>query len=77
MPRRGPQEFRELATALEDARIAIRAAREDLTRVNAGLSQRVDASAASLTAATTELSVMHTIVPTSHAREWRPSLAPC
>jgi len=62
VPLAGPREVRDLASALDEMRLTIRDTREDLMRLNRGLTQRVAASTADLSAATLELSVMHQIV---------------
>lgn len=62
VPVSGPREVRDLASALDEMRLTIRDTREDLVRINRGLTQRVAASTSDLSAATLELSVMHQIV---------------
>lgn len=62
VPRSGSREMRELAAALDEMRLAIRETREDLVGHNVELAQRVETSDAGLSAATVELSVMHSII---------------
>ncbi len=57
--RSGPAEVRALAAAMEEMRIALRDAHEDLARVNRGLSQRVETATADLASTARELSVLH------------------
>ncbi|MSQ35876.1 MAG: HAMP domain-containing protein [Dehalococcoidia bacterium] len=62
VPRSGPAELRAVGAALDDMRVGVHAAREQLLAANASLSAQATASAAGLTAATDELAVMHAIV---------------
>jgi PAS domain S-box-containing protein len=58
----GPSEVLELGDALDDLRIAIRQTREAMLSVNRDLASRFDASAASLSEASQELAVMHSVL---------------
>lgn len=59
VPRVGPRELRDLGAAMDEMRLAIREARENLIGANERLSQRADDSAAGLAALTQELAVVH------------------
>jgi len=59
VPRVGPRELRQLGAAMDEMRIAIREARENLIGANAQLAARAEASAAGLAAMTQELAVVH------------------
>ena len=58
-PSAGPSEVRALAAVMEEMRIAIRDAHDDLERVNRGLSQRVETATGDLASTARELSVLH------------------
>ncbi|MCK9486531.1 MAG: ATP-binding protein [Dehalococcoidia bacterium] len=58
----GPTEVLDLADALEDLRVAVRQQREAMLSVNRYLASRFDASSASLSETSQELSVMHGIL---------------
>lgn len=58
----GPRELRTLATTLDAARMAIRDANDELSRLARGMSQLAERSSASLSEATQELSVLHAVV---------------
>ncbi len=62
VPQTGPQEVRDLAEAMDDMRLAIRQSREVMLSVNRDLSTRFDASFASLSEVTQELTVIHRVL---------------
>jgi len=62
VPRSGPVELRAVGTALNDMRVGVREAREQLLAANEALAAQAAASAAGLSAATGELAMMHGVV---------------
>ncbi len=58
----GPTEVLDLADALDDLRLAVRQTREAMLSVNRDLASRMDQSTASLSDATQELAVMHSVL---------------
>src|SRR4029079_12397341 len=61
VPRSGPRELQELGAALDDMRLAIRAAREQLLGQNAQLEGRAQQTAAVLSERAQDLAVMNAI----------------
>jgi PAS domain S-box-containing protein len=59
VPRVGPRELRQLGAAMDEMRVAILEARENLVGANTQLAARAEVSAAGLAAVTQELAVVH------------------